>query len=222
MRNPRWTKVRRDLWLHKSRTVLVMLAIAVGIAGAGAVLDTWALLRDITRDDFMATNPPAATLQIDTVDAAVLAAARGVAGVADVDARRTVLAAASTETLTSTAMLFAGDALATSRLGKVVREEGVWPPNPGGLVVERSSVTYANVAIGDTVTLRVGKGDAVRLPVVGIARDAGLAPGWMEHVIYGFVAPATLTSLGVGASLDQLRFTVTDSGLAKAVLIEAV
>ena len=31
---PRWRKVLRDVWQHKSRTILVVLAIAVGILGA--------------------------------------------------------------------------------------------------------------------------------------------------------------------------------------------
>jgi len=60
MLDPRWRKVLRDLWLHKSRTVLVVLAIAAGIAGAGAVLNTWALVRRVTREQYLASNPASA------------------------------------------------------------------------------------------------------------------------------------------------------------------
>ncbi len=208
MASPRWIRVARDLWLHKSRTLLVVVAIAVGIAGAGAVLDTWALLRRITREDYLATNPPAATIQVDAVDVRALAAVRATPGVRQADARRLVPGAVTTRAISATVMLFAGDELATSDLGRVAREEGAWPPPPGTLVAERSSVEYAGIAVGDSVTVRVGNGPEVRLPVVGIARDAGLAPGWMEHTVYGFVAPATLRQLGLEPALDQMRIAV--------------
>ena len=40
MLSPRWRKVVRDVWLHKSRTFLVIVAITIGLIGAGSVLDT--------------------------------------------------------------------------------------------------------------------------------------------------------------------------------------
>jgi putative ABC transport system permease protein len=33
MLRPRWRKVLRDLWSNKTRTLLVVLSIAVGVAG---------------------------------------------------------------------------------------------------------------------------------------------------------------------------------------------
>ncbi len=83
---PRWRKVARDLWLHRARTTLVVAAIAVGIAGAGMVLDTWALLRVVTRAQYLATDPPAATLRLDAIDAPLLAAVRALPDVRDAEA----------------------------------------------------------------------------------------------------------------------------------------
>jgi hypothetical protein len=40
MFSPRWHKMRRDAWLHKSRSLLVVLAISTGMIAAGALLDT--------------------------------------------------------------------------------------------------------------------------------------------------------------------------------------
>jgi len=50
------------VWLHRGRTAAVVLAIVVGLAGAGAVLDAWALLRKVTHDEYLATNPASATV----------------------------------------------------------------------------------------------------------------------------------------------------------------
>ena len=35
---PRWRKVFRDLWSNKTRTILVLLSIAVGVSAIGMVM----------------------------------------------------------------------------------------------------------------------------------------------------------------------------------------
>ena len=45
-----WRKAVRDFWQERTRTVLVVLAIAVGIAGFAAVLASYAILtRELDR-----------------------------------------------------------------------------------------------------------------------------------------------------------------------------
>ena len=65
---PRGRKVIGDLRQHRGRTLLAVLAIAVGLAASGTVLDTWALVRIATRDGFLASDPVACLLY--TSDAA--------------------------------------------------------------------------------------------------------------------------------------------------------
>ena len=36
--SPRWRKVMRDLWSNKTRTILVLLSIAVGVTAIGMVM----------------------------------------------------------------------------------------------------------------------------------------------------------------------------------------
>jgi len=208
--HPRWAKVRRDLWLHRGRSALVVLAIAVGIVGAGAVLDAWSLLRHVTRDQFLASNPPSATVRTSSVDAAVLARVRAVPGVQAAEARRTVVASALVDGAWRTALLFAADDLAAERIGRVDGVAGAWPPPDGALVVEHSSVDSAHAAVGAPLTLAIGDRPSVALPVAGVARDVGLAPGWMEHVVYVFVTPATLRRLGVDDAADELRIVASE------------
>ena len=40
MLSPRWQKVFRDLWSNKTRTILVLLSIAIGVAAIGMVSNT--------------------------------------------------------------------------------------------------------------------------------------------------------------------------------------
>jgi putative ABC transport system permease protein len=50
------------------------------------------------------------------------------------------------------------------------------------------------------------------LRISGIAHDVSLPPGWMDHVVYGFVTPATLAELGAPASLNEIQIVVRDIG----------
>jgi putative ABC transport system permease protein len=211
---PRWRKVTRDAWLHKSRTLLVVAAICVGIIGAGSVLDAWSLLRRVTRDEYKASNAASATLRTDSIDAGLLRQVRAIPEIADAEARRTLVASARTSTGWRTAMIFATNDFA-KRIGRLKPESGAWPPNDGAIVLEASSVEFAGLGVGDTLAVQLGEGSPSHLPIAGVARDVGLAPGWMEHVVYGFATPATLARLGASPSLNELQIVVRDRSMSR-------
>ncbi len=213
MLRPRWWKVVRDLWVHKSRTALVVGAIAIGIVGAGSVLNTWAMLRRVTRDGFMATNPASATIRTDSVDAALLARVRSIPSVGFAEARRTVVASIMAQGGWRTAVLFSVADFSGVQIGALKPESGRWPPADGALVIERSSVEFSAIGVGESTAVQIGSAAPIALGVTGIVRDAGLAPGWMEHVVYGFITPATLARLGSPSSFNQLQIVVRDRSL---------
>jgi putative ABC transport system permease protein len=213
MVNPRVRKVLRDVWHHKARTMLVVLAIAIGIIGAGAVLNTWSLLRRVTHEGFLATNPASATIRTDAIDAALLDRVRALPAIRDAAARRTVTGRALVGGAWKSAVLFAASDLTAVRIGTLQPVSGNWPPADGAIAIESSSVEYAGAAIGRALVVQVGGAEQQALGVTGIARDAGLAPGWMEHVVYAFVTPGTLARLGAPASLNLLQIVVVDAAL---------
>jgi putative ABC transport system permease protein len=221
----RWTKVRRDLRLHPSRTILVVLAMVIGLAGAGAVLDTWALMRLVTREEYRLSRPASATLRVTTatndataadgLTSALVATVRARGDVAAVQARRTVTATLRRQgdVVTRTLVLFALDDPTNQQIGTIVTQSGDWPARDGGIVIEHSSMEYAGLQPGDTILAAVGERGAIALPVSGVARDVGLPPGWMEHVVYAFVTPATLARLGASPTFNELQVVVRDSTL---------
>jgi putative ABC transport system permease protein len=213
--SPRRRKVLRDVWLHKSRTTLVVLAIAIGIIGAGSVLDTWALLRRVTREEYRASNPPSATLRTDSIDAALLERVRAINAVGYAEARRTVVGSVQTPEGWRTLLLFTAEDLTAIRIGVVKPDAERWPPQDGELAIERSSVDFAGLGAGDAPAVQIGDAPSRALRISGVARDVGLAPGWMEHVVYGFVTRRTLEQLGAASSLNELRIVVRDRALER-------
>src|SRR5258708_19789287 len=88
----RWRKVLRDLWTNELRTMLAILAIAIGVFGVGSILTTYAILtREITTN-FMDTHPPSAILTVDGADRALANAVQGLPGVSAAEPRRLVYA----------------------------------------------------------------------------------------------------------------------------------
>jgi len=225
---PRWWKVLRDIWLHKARALLVVLAIVVGLVGAGTVLNTWGLLRVATRDEYRDSNPPSAVLRLDRVDDALLQRVRPRPEIAAADARRTIAASVEYGGSSHSAVLYAIDYAIDARtqstagatglapvIGRLEPEQGTWPPADGAVALERSSYELPSGLTGGAVGIRVGESPAVSLRVGGIVRDVGLAPGWMEHVVYGFITRRTLSALGLSDELTELRVVVRDRTLSR-------
>ncbi len=193
----------------------MVVAIATGLAAAGTILNAWALVQEATKKGYLASDPAAATIRVDAVDDAMLSLVRTFPGVRDVQARRTTMARAQVAGATVTAMLFTVDPREAVRIGAVTWESGA-PPADGTLTVERSSLDFSGATVGDEVMLSVGDAPATAVAVRAVARDVGLAPGWMEHVLYGFVSPATLAQLGAPNALNELRVVLDDRSLDQA------
>ncbi|HEY8009808.1 MAG TPA: FtsX-like permease family protein [Rudaea sp.] len=209
--SPRWRKMLRDAWLHKARTLLVVLAVATGMIAAGALLDAWALVRRVTAETYQASHPVSATLHVDAVDDALLAQVRALPAITAARARRSVFATVESNGARLVAELYALQDFSAQDIGKLQPERGVWPPRDGEIVLERSSLDFSGSGLGESLALQVGKNPQHALPVTGIARDVSLPPGWMDHIVYAFVTPATLETLGVPATFDEIQIVVRDA-----------
>jgi putative ABC transport system permease protein len=98
--------------------------------------------------------------------------------IASVRARRVVSASlgASGELV---AQLFALDDYGARDIARIDGIAGTWPPRDGEIAIEKSSLGFSGITLGDAVNLRFAGGAAASLPAAGIAHDVSLAPGWM-------------------------------------------
>ena len=209
MFDTRWRRTFREAWNHRARTLLVVLAVALGLIGGGTVLNAWALVRTATQVGYAASYPVAATLKIEPIDAAFLERVRQMPGIGAVRARRTVVATVQAGGNPKTAVLRALDDATRPDIGRLQDAVGAWPPLDGEIMIEHSSLGYSGAIVGQELVLSAGK-DGASLKVGGLVRDVSVAPGWMDHVVYGYVSQKTLSRLGVPTAFDELQFTVTD------------
>ncbi|HEY6391613.1 MAG TPA: FtsX-like permease family protein [Bryobacteraceae bacterium] len=204
-------KIIRDFWQERTRSVLVVFAMAAGIAGFTAVLSAYAILtRELDRG-YLATNPASATLRTDKVDDALIDAILANQEISDAEARRTVngrIKAGPAEW--RNLVLFVVKDYGNIRVGKLEPQRGAWPPGTGEILIERDAMQVARARIGDTVVVKTAGSKGQPLRVSGTAHDVGQAQARMENIVYGYITLATLAQLGESPYLDQLNILVAN------------
>jgi putative ABC transport system permease protein len=89
--NLRWRYAWRDLVLHQSRTLLVILSIAVGLFAFGAILGASNTLRRELRANYLAIQPASARLHTSTFDEAMVESIRRMPEVALAEGRTSIV-----------------------------------------------------------------------------------------------------------------------------------
>ena len=207
-----WRKVIRDFLLEGPRTLLVVLAIALGIIGFSAVLSTYAVLTRELNAGYLATNPASATLRMDALDDKLLATLLTNRELSDAQARRIISGQIKTGPGEwRNLQLFVVKDYANIRVSKLTPEQGAWPPGISEILVERDALQVARAQIGDTVTVKMARGNEHTLRLTGSVHDVGQAQARMENVVYGYITLGTLAQLGEEPFLDQLQILVAEN-----------
>jgi putative ABC transport system permease protein len=84
---PRWSKVLADLWDNKTRTLLVVASIAVGVFAIGTIANAYAILSEDIDASYAAVNPANVTIVTEPFDDAFVESVRRMPGVADAEGR---------------------------------------------------------------------------------------------------------------------------------------
>jgi putative ABC transport system permease protein len=221
----RWNKVLRDAWRHKARSVLVVLAIALGVATFGMLLTArTAAVRDMVAG-YWGNVPPNVILYLDSFDEGLLSTVRRMPEVADVEARSVVYArvqAAARPTVGSEEWvnleLVVLQDYADSRISVVRSQSGAWPPGRREVLMERSTPVVFPVAEGDTVTVEMPDGAQKELHVSGFAHEFNYFSSYISRWARGFITMDTLEWLGADPTYNWLYITVQNDAPDAAYL----
>ena len=207
-----WKKAIRDFWTERARTVLVVLAIALGISAFASVLSSYAILtRELDRG-YLETNPASAVLHVDRIDDELVAAILQNPEVSDAEPRRRVTGQIKAGPIQwRNLTLFVVKDYGDIRVSKLEPETGAWPPATGEILIERDAFQVAKAKIGDKVTVKTINGKEQQLLISGGVHDVGQAQARMENIVYGYINLATLVQLGEDPYLDQLNILVRNN-----------
>jgi putative ABC transport system permease protein len=210
----RWNKILRDILQNKTRSVLAILAIAVGIAGFGAVLSTYSILTRELNAGYLATNPASATVWVNQIDDSLRQHVKGFPGIGQVEERRSISARVRVGAGEwRNAILFIIEDYNSVRISTLKSQAGKWPPDNGEILIERDAMGVARAKIGDELLIKMPEGQESPLRITGTVHDVGQAQARMEQLVYGYITRDTLAQLGADPFLDQFKIVVSEDAL---------
>jgi putative ABC transport system permease protein len=215
MLDTRWIKLLRDLQMTPWRIALMLLAMAAGVSVFAGLLGSYNLLTREVHNNYMATNPAAASLQLDRIDAALLDAVRRFPRVdkAQAGAIYKTNFTAKDGTLNQL-VIFVIEDFAQHHINIVTPETGAWPPLPNTILLERDSLAGKQINIGDEIKIPLRNGNIYSLSISGSVHDPAMPTP--SYAAYAYASPATLAAMGINISLSELQVTFADKTLNTA------
>ncbi len=236
---PRWRKVLADLFANKTRSILVVLSIAVGVFAAGFVSSAFIILLGDMDVEYKAANPSEATISTnDSFKEELLDSLRKVLGVAMVEGRTTVLARSEVEPGKKILIFITGippvseeqwssytpEQKQTAK-SKVIdmqidrlrpENDPTLPPlNDREIFLERASAATLNVKAGDTLTVELESGRTRTLRIAGLVYDVTSPPYTFSDCLYAFVNPDTMVWLESSRDFNAVKIRVGENNSDK-------
>jgi putative ABC transport system permease protein len=88
--NARWTKILKDMWGNRSRSLLVILSIAVGVASVGMITNASRILKRDLYGSYRAGHPAQLEIYVSPFQKELATAVEGAREVEYAEPRRTV------------------------------------------------------------------------------------------------------------------------------------
>ncbi len=220
--DPRWQKVVRDLWGNKARTALVVLSIAVGVFAFSSTFISGEAMLSNMNSQWRSTTPSAIALWLPPFDEDLARAVRGMRGVQDAQAR----AAMAVKVIRQdgkpyTMTIEAARDFEHMSVARILPDEGNFPPGRRELLLERATVAFLGVEVGDTLTIELADGQQRTLTLTGIVHDLNAIPPHLYPILSGYASLETLRWLGHSGAYSTLDIA-TDPALTDLQAINDV
>ncbi len=205
MVSPRWLKVLRDLKDNRSRTLLSILSIAVGVIAFGGMTIARDTIVTNLNLAYASSNPTDLTIDLASFDHALLRWVKTQPGVQDTAAMTVVngvveKADGGDQDIT----LYAHADYASIALNKLKPVSGQYPPAHGAFLLERASVGAAGLTPGATVRLRLGPDKRYALTYSGALYDVSTPAGPAASRWNLYIDERTLSDLDLDARPNRL------------------
>lgn len=219
----RWIKVYRDLWNNRSRTILVILSIAVGVFAIGMITSTHQTLTASLAAQYAKIHPAVAVLKTEPVlNDDFVATIRNLRGVDEAEGRRSLALRISLDGNGETwrdLTLYALADYHDQRLFKIWRQDADFPPTKGEVLMERASMSYLGLQPGEEILLKTPQGHPYTLRVAGAVHDLYRIPPIIEGWVYGYVSLDTLRWMGQATGYNELYIDANAKSDAEALAI---
>lgn len=211
---PRWRKILRDLWNNKSRTLLVVFSISIGVAALGMVANTYIIITDQLPATYQEANPAHARIITTPFDDELLTVLGKFELVKEIEGRNLVTFQIQTapDSWRDIELLVLPD-FSDIRINKIWPETGQWPPEENEIIIERASLGMTRAEIGETIAALAPNGQQKELKIVGLAHDLNAPAGTFTNLPRGYVSYDTFEKFGYPKEYNVLNITVVGDTL---------
>ena len=195
--NARWRKVLVDLWSNKTRSLLVVLSIAVGVLAVGVVASSYAIVKRDMAADYEAVNPHTARIFCDEFGDDLVAELVTLPGVAAIEGRSYLtVRIAGPDGVQHEVDIDRIAPLDQIRVDQLVFEAGSQVLGDGEIYLERQGAAGLGLEVGDTVGLLLPGDQVHTLKIAGTVHDVNANPFTFTGETSGYVNGATMAALG--------------------------
>ena len=213
MLTPRWHKVIRDLCSQKTKTVLIVLAIAIGLFAFGSVFVTQEVLLREMDTQYRSTDTANIVFYTSYYDSNLLRWVRQQPEVADAQGRASYTVKLLAGEKTYNLSLYAYPDNGNISVNRITPEDGRWPPARKEISFERASLPLSLAEIGDKVLVELPNGKQYELIVAGTVHDLNAFPGTMIPMPTAYVSFPTLEWMGFPGDCNQIHIVSADRTL---------
>jgi len=216
---PRWRKLVADLWENKSRTLLVVISIAIGVFAVGMIAGAYFIIANDMNASFASANPANIELRVSPFDDDLLKSIRRLDGVQDAEGRNTAfLRVRVGENEWKQMQVIAVPDFEHAVINQLLPEQGSFSPQEKEVVLEKQALNALGVKVGDQLVVELADGTLRTLDVVGSAMDRTSGYDRFMGRSSAYIAEDTLDWLHQPNTYNQLLVTVsTDADDLKAI-----
>ncbi len=210
---PRWRKVFHDLIDNKTRTLLVVFSIAIGVFSVGVIAGTYVIISNDMNISYAANNPMNVEIRTSYFDNDVLDSIKDMRGVKEAEGRN-IFTVRVRPTGTSKWMVFnlvAIEDYEETTINRLMPVSGASNPGKGEVLLEKKATSKIASEIGDELEIQLDDGSIKKLEVAGVVQDQTTSAGDFLASPFAYISIDTLTSLHQPDEFNRL-FIVSEGG----------
>ncbi len=211
MLKTRWFKILNDVWGNKTRSLLVILSIAVGVGVVGIINNARYMIEDDLYTQYGTGNPASVSLYLSPFQDDVLDEIKAVNEVESVEARRLVEASMLREGQSAQDMvLTVVPDIEDIEVNQLTLIEGSEDLRYAEIILEGQTAKELDKQAGDLVLVRMENGKAFSLKVRAIVQNIYEMPYSISNRMSGFISMDTLELMGEMPYYNRLDVVVAD------------
>lgn len=210
---PRWSKVFSDLWDDKTRTLLVVASIAVGVFAVGMIISAFVILGEDINRSYASINPPNIEVWTDPFYKDFVRAIDKLPGVKEVEGRRVIgiRGRRGDENWQNLSLVGVND-FENILIGQLDIINGSRIPGNDEAIVSQDILDDTGFQVGDVIEIELPDSSVHKLIVVGLVTDQTKSKPDPTTYANAFVTLKTLRSFGLESYFNHLLITVDGGG----------